>query len=144
MAPARDQLLGLHEKLDLADAAAAELDIVAGDRDLAMAAIGMDLPLHRVDVGNRGEIHVFAPDERRELLQERLAGRDVAGAGPRLDHRGAFPVLAAMLVIVERGRHRDRDMGGGRIGPQPQIDAEHIAVGRALLSSFTSPLVTRR
>ena len=37
---AGDQLLGLREELDLADAAAAELDIVALDRDLAMPAIG--------------------------------------------------------------------------------------------------------
>ena len=33
LAAAGDQLLRLHEELDLADAAAAELDVVAGDRD---------------------------------------------------------------------------------------------------------------
>ena len=52
MPAAGDQLLGLREELDLADAAAAELDIVALDRDLAVAAIGVDLPLHLVDVGD--------------------------------------------------------------------------------------------
>ena len=52
MAAAGDKLLRLHEKLDLANAAAAELDIVTLDRDLAMAAIGVDLPLHFVDVGD--------------------------------------------------------------------------------------------
>ena len=51
MTAAGDQLLGLHEKLDLANAAAAELDIVAFDRDFAVATIRMDLPLHVVDVG---------------------------------------------------------------------------------------------
>ena len=35
---AGDQLLRLHEELDLADAAAPELDVVAGDRDLPIAA----------------------------------------------------------------------------------------------------------
>ena len=40
IAAAGDQLLGLDEELDLADAAAAELDVVAGDRDLAVAADG--------------------------------------------------------------------------------------------------------
>ena len=69
IAAARDQLLGLREKFDLADAAAAELDVVAFDRDLAMAAIGVDLPLHGVHVGDRGEVEIFAPDERRKLVE---------------------------------------------------------------------------
>ena len=51
--PAGDQLLGLCEKFDLANAAAAKLDVMAFDRDLAMAAIGVDLPLHRMHVGDR-------------------------------------------------------------------------------------------
>ena len=84
MAAAGDELLGLHEELDLADAAAAELDVVALDRDVLVAAIGVDLPLHRLDVGDRGEVEILAPDERRQLAQDRLAGRDVAGAGRAL------------------------------------------------------------
>ena len=48
--PAPDQLLGLGEELDLADAAAADLDVVAVDRDSAAAAMRVDLPLDRVDV----------------------------------------------------------------------------------------------
>ena len=73
MAAAGDQLLGLREKLDLADAAAADLDVVAFDRDLALAAIGLHLPLHVVDVGKRREIQMLAPDERREFRNQRLA-----------------------------------------------------------------------
>ena len=69
MPAAGDQLLGLHEELDLADAAAAELDVVALDRDLAVAAIGVDLPLHRVHVGDRGEVEILAPDEGREFAR---------------------------------------------------------------------------
>ncbi len=75
MAAAGNQLLGLHEELDLADAAAAELDVVALDRDLAMALVDVDLPLHRVHVAERDEIEIFSPDERRQLGQQRLAGR---------------------------------------------------------------------
>lgn len=45
IAPAPDQLLGLGEELDLADAAAAELEIMAGDRDVGAALGGMDLSL---------------------------------------------------------------------------------------------------
>ena len=80
LSPAGDELLRLHEELDLADAAAAELDVVAGDRDVAEAAIGVDLPLHGVDVGDRREVEVLAPDERRELVEQLVAGIDVAGA----------------------------------------------------------------
>ena len=136
MAAAGDELLGLHEELDLADAAAAELDVVAFDRDLAMAAIGVDLPLHVVDVGDGGEVEILAPDEGRQFAQQLLAGGDVAGAGARLDHGGALPVAADALVVVERRRGRDRDLGRGRIGPQPQIGAEHVAVGGALLQQL--------
>ena len=100
IAAAGDQLLGLREELDLADAAAAELDVVALDRDLAVAAIGVDLPLHRVHVGDRGEVEIFAPDEGRQFVEERFARRDVAGAGARLDHGGALPVLPGALVIA--------------------------------------------
>ena len=73
MAAAGDQLLGLGEELDLADAAAADLDVVAFDRDLALAAIGLHLPLHVVDVGKRGEVEMLAPDERRDFGEQRLA-----------------------------------------------------------------------
>ena len=74
MPAAGDQLLGLREELDLADAAAADLDVVALDRDLALAAKGLHLPLHVVDVGQRGEIQMLAPDEGRDFGDQRLAG----------------------------------------------------------------------
>ncbi len=137
VAAAGDELLRLHEKLDLADAAAAELDVVALDRDLAMAAIGMDLPLHLVHVGDGRVVEIFAPDERRQVAQEAARRqREIAGAGPRLDQRGALPVLAAAFVVIERRFGRDRDLGRRRIGTQPQIDAKHIAVRRALLQKL--------
>src|SRR4051794_28897052 len=67
MPPAGDELLGLYEEFDLADSAATELDVVAFDRDLVVPAIGVNLPLHRVNVGDRGEIEILAPDERGEV-----------------------------------------------------------------------------
>ena len=101
MASAGDELLSLHEEFDLADTATTELDVVSFDRDLVVAAIGVDLPLHRVDVGDRREVEILAPDERRQLREQRLACRDIAGARPRLDQRGTLPVLPAALVVVE-------------------------------------------
>jgi len=136
ISPAGDELLGLHEKLDLADAAAAELDVVAFDGDFAMAAVGVDLLLHGVNIGDRGVIEEFAPDEWRQVAQKLFAGGDIAGAGPRLDQRRALPVLATAFVIIERGFRGDRDLRGGRVGAKPQIDAKDIAVGRALLQKL--------
>ena len=133
MPAAGDQLLGLREKLDFADAAAADLDIVALDRDLALAAKGLHLPLHVVHVGKGREIQMLAPDEGRDFRNQRLAGLGVAGAGPRLDHGGAFPGPPFPLVIMQRRFGRDRHLRRGRIRPQPQIDAEHVAVAGALL-----------
>ena len=81
LAPTGDQLLRLHEELDLADAAAAELDVVAGDRDRAEAAVGVDLPLHGVNVGDGRKVEVLAPDEGRKLVEELATGVEIAGAG---------------------------------------------------------------
>ena len=133
MTAAGNQLLCLREKLDLADAAAADLDVMALDRDLALAAIGLHLPLHVMDVGQCRKIQMLAPDERREFGDQRLARFGVAGARPRLDHRRAFPGSPFPLVIMQRRVGRNRHLRRGRIGPQAQIDAEHVAVARALL-----------
>ena len=61
---APDQLLRLREELDLANAAAAGLDVVPLDRDSAAALVRLDLALDRMDVLDRREIEVLAPNER--------------------------------------------------------------------------------
>ena len=75
IASAGDELLGLDEEFDFPDAATAELDVVALDRDDAVAAIGVDLALHLVNVGERHEIEIFAPDEGREIREQRRRRR---------------------------------------------------------------------
>ena len=134
IAAAGDELLGLDEEFDLPNAAAPELDVVAFHGNGAVAAVGMKLPLHLVDVGKRGEIEIFAPDEGYEIGQEPSARRPVAGALPCLDERRAFPVATFAFVIVERRRRRYGDLGRGRIRPQPHIHAKDIAVLGALPS----------
>ena len=74
-AAAENELLRLDEKLDLADAASPELDVVAGHDDCLVAAHGVDLALHRVDVGDRRIVEIFAPDERCELGEKRRRAR---------------------------------------------------------------------
>ncbi len=92
MSAARDQLLGLREKLDLADSAAADLDVVALDRDVALAAIDLHLPLHVVDVAKRGKVEMLAPDERRDLGDHRLAC-------PRSPAQGRALIMAARSQV---------------------------------------------
>ena len=124
IAAAGDELLRLHEELDLADAATAQLDVVAGDGDLAMPLVGVNLPLDRMDVADGGVIQILAPDIGLELGQKVLAGRDVAGRRPRLDHGRPFPVLAGALVVDQRRRRRHGDRRRTGVGPEPQVGAE--------------------
>ena len=130
MAPAQDQLLGLGEEFDLANTAAPQLDIVPGHLDVAMTGVSVDLPLDGMDVLDGGEVQIAPPDKGRDGLQELRAGRRIAGAGARLDHGGAFPVLAHALIVIERRIGGDGDLGRPRIGAKPEVDAKDIAVGR--------------
>ena len=59
--------------------------------------------------------------------------RQVPGHRARLDHRRALPVLAHALVVGDGGGQRDGGRGRRRIGAQPQIGAEDVAVGVARL-----------
>src|SRR6516225_5076183 len=56
---AGNQLLGLDKEFDLANTTPSELYVVAFDGDLAMTSIGMDLPLHFMNIGNRGVIEIL-------------------------------------------------------------------------------------
>src|SRR5262249_14422958 len=128
VAPAPDQLLGLGEELDLADAAAAELDVVAADGDVVMTPDGVYLPLDRMNVLDGGKVQMLAPDERTHPMEKLLARRDVAGHRAGLDHRRTLPVLAHAFVVGLGRYHRHGKRGRGRIRAQPQVGAEDIAV----------------
>src|SRR4029079_5324788 len=99
VAPSGYRLLCLREELDIADAAAAKLDVVPADRDGAVTLIGMHTPLHRVDIGDGRVIEIFAPDERRKLAQELLARHGIARGDARFDQGRALPILAETFVI---------------------------------------------
>ena len=94
---------------------------MAGDHDLLVAAEGVDLPLHCVHVGDRRGGEVSAPNERRKLVQERLAGSEVTGAGPCLDEGRALPGLALALVVSDSKVDRDCELGRTRIRSQAQM-----------------------
>src|SRR5262249_58697387 len=73
MTAAGDELLRLDEEFDFADATAPQLDVVPLDRDFIVAAICVDLTLHRMHVGNCGEVEIFTPDKGRQGCEQRLS-----------------------------------------------------------------------
>src|SRR6476659_4249591 len=99
IAAARDQLLRLCKKLNLTDATPTELDVVPLDRNFTMTAIGVDLPLHGVNVGKRAEVEVFSPHKRCQFVKDFFASPNISSARARLYHGGAFPVLSNTLVV---------------------------------------------
>ena len=69
------ELMHVHEELDLADAASAELHVVAGRAHRLVAVEVVNLLAHRTDILHRGEVQRLVPDEGRQPLQVRRAGR---------------------------------------------------------------------
>ena len=62
---APDELVRLSEELDLADAPAPELEILAGFPDLPAAMLGVDPLLDVVQGLHRGKVQSLPPHERR-------------------------------------------------------------------------------
>ena len=135
---AENELLRLNEELDLANASAAELDVVARHGDDFMAAHGMDLALHRVDVGDRGVVEILAPDERGEIAQKGFAQRNVAGDRTRLDHRGALPVLPEAFV-VGGGARESTAQSASRRGRDAAADRRAARSRRACAPAAGAP-----
>ena len=128
VAPTPNELLSLRVQLDLANAAAAELDVVAGDLDGAEAGLGVDLPFDRLDVLNGRKIEILAPDEGPQPLHQLGAYGEIARHRARLDHHGALPVLPVALVILLGRQRRERERRRTRVGPEPELRAIHTAL----------------
>src|SRR5439155_11308193 len=125
---APDQLLGLGEELDLADAAAPGLDVVTLDRDSAAALMRLDLTLDRVDILDRRKVEVLAPDKGLQIREKAPRRAMVPGDRPGLDQSGALPILPDRFIISQRGCDRHRQRGRARVRAQPQIGAKNIAI----------------
>jgi hypothetical protein len=72
VAPAVDQLVGLGEEFDLADAAAPALEIVARPHDLPGGIVVADARGQSPDLGNRPEIEAAPPDKRADRVEKGL------------------------------------------------------------------------
>ena len=129
----KNQLLRLHKKLDFANSATTKLHIMPFDLHLGMSAHGMYLALHRVNIGNRPIVEIFAPDEGGEISHKLRAQRLVACHWPRLDQRRTLPILSEIFIIRKSSRQRNGDRRRAGIGAQAQINAQNIAIAGALL-----------
>ena len=129
LASAAHDLQRLHDELDLADAAFAELDVA---RVVAARALLADLAMHVAQARVRVVVEILAVHERRHE-RHRARRAAVAGQRPRLEPRVALPRAALRdQVLLERGVG-DGQRTGIAVRPQPHVDAEHEAVGGHLV-----------
>ena len=124
----------LHDELDLADAAARQLDVVGALRPAGGAALRLvaDLAVQLAQAFEHAVVQVAAVDERRDQLAQRQ--RTAAGdAGARRDDAAlqpgkALPFAALHLQVVLQHRQAAHRRAGVAVGPQRQVDAEDEAV----------------
>ena len=128
IAPTRNQLAGLGEKLDLPNAADPQFQVVALDyhRAMQLAVVPYAQP-HVMGVLNRCKIKMLAPDKRGQCFQEPRARVQITGAGARLDVSGALPRAPDAFIVAFGSRHRQADGRHRRIRAQAQINAKDIA-----------------
>ena len=126
--PAVDHLVRLREEFDLADPAAALLEVEAGAGAGRSGIVGADLLRQPRDLGNRPEIEAAPPHERPDRGEEAFACGHVARAGAGADEGGAFPGQCRAFVMRQRRADGQRERGDLARGPQPQVDPEDIAV----------------
>src|SRR5690606_28160708 len=85
LAPAIDELMDLREELDLANAAAPALEVVAGAEALALRVMPADAARNPTNLGDRPVIEPAPPDEGTDRLQKTLPQRRLPGRGARAD-----------------------------------------------------------
>ena len=127
IAAAVDQLVGLREELDLADAAAPALEIEARSQ-LRLAAIGLaDSQAQLRNIVDRAEIDAAPPHEGADRGEEPLPTLNIARGRARADEGGTLPRQCRALVVGKRcvdGHRQRRDL---RRRAQPQVDPEDVA-----------------
>ena len=137
IAPSVDQLKGLSDELDLADATGTQLDI----RSHALAPhFLLDQLLHGAQRLDGGEVQVTPVDEGSQHLQQLLAGLLVTTDDPRLDHRVALPVAPLILVVLLKRIEAVDQRPGRAVRTQTHVDAEGEAVDGDGVQCLDQPL----
>ncbi len=129
IAPAVDQLVRLGIEFDLADPAAAFLEVEPGAGPGRAGVTGTDALRQPADFGDGPEIQTFAPHERTDRGEKTLAGSNVAGAGTRPDEGRPFPRQGRAFIMAQRAVDRDCQRTDFRRRTQAQVDAEDVPFG---------------
>jgi hypothetical protein len=137
IAAAADQLEHLGNELDFADAAGTELDVVGL---VLLRHFLADLRVQLAHGVDGAEVEVLAKDEGAADGLQFVPARTPAGAGavagavaserPRLDPGIAFPLAALGVEVVLQHVEGADQRAGIAVGPQPHVDAKHLAVFR--------------
>ena len=140
IAPAMDQLMDLREELRLADTAPPPLQVVAGAEALTARIMVADAPRQVADFADRAKVQPAPPHERSDRIEEIAAERLITSRHPGTDKRRPLPCQRLAFVIADRPFDRQRDRRRFGRWPQPQIDAQHIAVAIARLQQLDDTL----
>ncbi len=128
------QLMALGKELELTNAAAVELDVIAMPWVVLMPPLlQVDLALDRFHVLDGGKVAARTPDPLSEGFHQAAGHWRVGNNRTRLNHRGPFPVQRLCVVIGNRTGGGDSERGRCRVGPQAQISPEDIAIDCTLL-----------
>src|SRR5439155_3075888 len=111
------ELQGLHEELNLADPAGAQLEVLLP----APPCLALGPRLERAHLLHCAEIEVLAPDERDQSAQRLFADRQVSGDGQRLDQREPLPGRALRLAVELEGPQRVDDGAAAALRAQVEI-----------------------
>ena len=127
----------LREQLDLADAAAAFLDVAVQVAVARVFPIGARLVAPKLLDG--GMVQILAVDERRHQLHELLAQRPVARYRPGLEQREPLERLAEVFVVLRRLLQRIDEVAAPPHRPQAHVDAVQIALVGVLAEQRREP-----
>ena len=131
IAPAVEPLHALHQELDIAYAAASQLDVEA--RLSAQAQISPD-PVPGLGHSLDGrEVRRCPVNQIFDHFQEAVSQPRRSRGGTRLDEHLQFPIPSAAVVILHHGLQRKYELSHASLRPEPQVDPVarpfHCAVG---------------
>ena len=131
---AANHLQQLHDELDLADAAAPELDVVGplGAAAAALVRVLADLPVQHAQRVEHAVIEVAPEDKGQHHLAQALRGAPVGvaelGHDPALEPGKALPFAALHVHVLLQRAERNRRRTRVAVRAQRQIDAKDKAV----------------
>ena len=122
-------LQALHQKFNVANPAAGQLDIQArihllGSQLFVNSGAGFRNSFDGVEIESRGI------DQRLDKFQQLAARVRLPGRHAGFDEHLQLPIPAALLVVFVGAFERDGDLAVTPVRPQPQIDAVTLALGR--------------